>query len=218
MDVGFNAAGSTIDRLLILAVAIRRSARRIHTLRQGPNDQQVEFHCYLVVKARYPNARKSLHNQLGASIYVRGTSLLYLKTHNEKLASKRGDQSGIQDATNEDSAPENNSQNPNNWVDRPITDKKPRVSGPETLPSALSPTVLSRLPKTKNKPSGSIVSRGRTVRDGQSENFYYPPMPENDKRYQPCNLCADPLEVANLTRKSWECVFPFSLGYRANLG
>lgn len=211
MDVGLNAAGSAIDRLLILAVAIRRSARRNHTLRQGPKDQQAEFHCYLVVKARYPNARKSLHNQLGASIYVRGTSLLYLKTHNEKLALRRDDQRGIQDATDEDSAPENNSQKPNNWVDRPTADKKPRVSGPETRASDFSSTVYYRAPRTNNKPSRSIRSRGRTVHDGQGDNFYYPPMPENDKKYQRCNLCADPLEPANLTQKSWEYVLPFPL-------
>lgn len=204
-------------------MAIRRSARRSHKLRHGTNDQQAELLCCLLVKARYPNARQSLCNQLGASIYLRGTSLLYLKLHNEKLASERDDQTCARDVIDEDLHLGNNNQESEGCTGRQAINEYPfGPLGPVTIPSTLNPSMVSRIAKTKNNPSSSIVSRGWTVRKAQDDSFYYPPKPKmaNHKRYQSCNLCADPLEQSDLTQDVWEYVLVILYRYlvsRANM-
>ncbi|KAH7133080.1 hypothetical protein B0J13DRAFT_450677, partial [Dactylonectria estremocensis] len=203
---GLNAAEAAIDRLLILAVAIRRSARRTHKLRDGTDGEQAGMLCCLLMQSRYPNARKSLCNQLGRSIHTRGTSLLYLKIHNQKLAFERQEESSTNDRENNNVTLDKEKQERQSDVDRPVIRTHVRGAGPDTLPSELSPSLVSRFVKAKNKPSGSLRSGGWTVQDDQPEQLYYPSMPEilHGKKYRICDLCGDPLEEHGLTTETWK--------------
>ncbi|KAH7153365.1 hypothetical protein EDB81DRAFT_648834, partial [Dactylonectria macrodidyma] len=202
---GLHGAEAAIDRLLILAVAIRRSARRTHKLRDGTHGAHDEMLC-LLMQSRYPNARKSLLNQLGRSIHTRGTSLLYLKMHNRKLAFERQEICSTDETEDMEVALEDEDQDMRPDGDRPITTTQARGPGPETLPSELSPSLVSQLVKTKNKPSGSIMSGGWTVQEDQPEQFYYPSIPEvpSSTKYQICDLCGDPIEEQDLSPDTWK--------------
>jgi len=203
---GLGAAETAIDRLFMLAVEIRRSARRTQKLRHRATDEQAESLCYLLVQSRFRQARSSLCSQLGASIHTRGTSLQYLQMHNKKLSYQRETQSGFQKAAEDDDEPENNLAGPGGSIDNPTPRGRQTITEPETLPSLVSPSAVVRLKKTWAKPSGSIISRGSTVQDFQRGQFYYPPKPqrEGEKRYQPCTLCAEPLEISALTEDTWK--------------
>ena len=203
---GLPAVEAAIDRLLIIAINIRRSARRTHRLRQGTRDAQDESLCRLLVQARYPHSRKSLCNQLGTSIYVRGRSLQYLQEHNKKLAYRREDEIDPEQPETEETGLKADVEGP--VVPAKSTDlKKPRVvQGPDTSPSTISPSVIARLHRTKKSPSSSIISKGLSVRNRQGNEYYYPPQPkqEDGRRYQSCTVCATPLDVLALTEQAWK--------------
>jgi len=134
--------------------------------------------------------------------------------HNEKLAFTGNDPSSVEETADKDAAAEHGDQEPDNCVGRLPVPNQLKASAPETLPSDLSPSVFSQITKSKNRLSGSIVSRGWTVQDGQGDDGYYSPMPAmaNNKKYRSCNLCSDPLEVSSLTQEAWEYVMTLYLG------
>ncbi|KAE8441484.1 hypothetical protein EG329_004908 [Mollisiaceae sp. DMI_Dod_QoI] len=203
---GLVPVGAAIDRLLTLAVAIRRSARRTHKLRDYPHDEQAESSCCLLVRSRFPDARSSLWNLLGASIHTRGMSLQYIQNHNKKLAYQRDNPDDSQNAADDDSNIEDGNERFEGSGQNPTSSGRQSAMAPETLPSLASHSAIMRSMSPRAKPSGSIISRGSTVRHLPGEDFYYPPMPqlEDDKRYQSCTLCSDPLEKVTLTEDTWK--------------
>ncbi len=203
---GLVPVGAAIDRLLTLAVAIRRSARRTHKLRDYPHDEQAESSCCLLVRSRFPDARSSLWNLLGASIHTRGMSLQYIQNHNKKLAYQRDNPDDSQNAADDDSNIEDGNERFEGSGQNPTSSGRQSAMAPETLPSLASHSAIMRSMSPRAKPSGSIISRGSTVRHLPGEDFYYPPMPqlEDDKRYQSCTLCSDPLEKVSLTENTWK--------------
>jgi hypothetical protein len=209
--LGFKAVKAAIDRLFTLAMTIRHEARLNHTMRHGTNTQQEALMYCLLIKARYPNIRNSLCNQLGTSIYIRGQSLLYLKAHNQKLAFKRHDQNRVQDAADKGPILENSDNGSYHCIDSQAVDRQPLALTPGTPLSVLDNSVVSRIAKG-NDPPESSVDRGWAIWDGQEDNFYYPPKPEktNDERYLTCNLCANLLEESGLTQEAWEYAINFS--------
>lgn len=191
-------------------MAIRRSARQTHKLRDRASNEQAELLCCLLVQSRFPHASKSLCSQLGSSIYIRGTSLQYIQMHNEKLAHQRDNPDGSKnDATFEDKAG-NGAQGLEMGHLTPDSTSAgwQTITTPDTLPSVLSPSAVIRFNNTRRKPSGSITSKGSMVQNGQGDPFYYPPKPwrEDDKRYLSCTMCADPLEKLTLTEDAWKYV------------
>lgn len=210
---GLDAVEAAIERLLIMAVRIRHGARRTHQARHSTEEETAVSLCCLLVQHRYRHARRSLCNQLGASIYTRGISLQYLQKHNEKLAYKKYDHGGHQEKNGENglgSSPGG----PEVSGNTEAADGKPHPrSAPETFPSALSPSAVLRLMDPKGKPSGSLVSKGSTVRDPQGDHCQYPPKPrqQNMQKYIPCTLCSDPLEASTMTKAAWRCAFNFAL-------
>lgn len=78
--------------------------------------------------------------------------------------------------------------------------------GPETLPSAISPSKIALIDRNKRVPSSSVVSTGSVVRDGQYNDDEYPPQPKQQvgKGYQSCAICAMPLEPMRLTKRAWQ--------------
>lgn len=198
---GLSAATAAIDRLIILGASIRRSGQQSHRS-QGltVSGGQEESLCRLLVRRRFPHAQKSLCDQIGASIHIRGTSLQYLKKHNDKLAYRR--------ATLEESAStiigggsgELQDQETNILHDQKHRSQQAPTTV-ETLPSRVSPSKVSR----SKKPTASIVSRGSTVQEVQETAFYYPPEPKPSlgEKYISCTICSEPLEIEKLTEKSW---------------
>ncbi|KAM5346199.1 hypothetical protein ACJ41O_009204 [Fusarium nematophilum] len=203
---GFKAVEAAIDRLLILAVEIRRGAGQSHRPRHKVKDQEAEVLCRLLLKYRYPNARNSLYSQLAASINARGSSLLYLKRHNEKLTFARHGRHYIEGTLGEETLSEGEGEETAFHSGGATVSKKLCRVAPKTDPSMLSPSVVSKIRRPKPRPSASIVSRGWTVKEANSGAASYPPMPKmgKDGKYQPCTLCGDPLEESKLTPESWE--------------
>lgn len=198
---GLSAAAAAIDRLIVLGTSIRRSGRQSHRS-QGftVSGAQEESLCCLLVRRKFPHAQKSLCDQVGASIHIRGTSLQYLKKHNDKLAYQR--------ATLEESASTTIGGGSGELQDQEtnvLHDQKHRSqqapTAVETLPSHVSRSKISR----SKKPTASIVSRGSTVQEVQDTAFYYPPEPKPSlgEKYISCKICSEPLEIETLTEKSW---------------
>lgn len=175
------------------------------------NNQQAALMSCLLIKARYPKARESLCNQLGASIYIRGKSMLYLKVQNQKLAFKRHYQNRVQNAAEKGPTLENTDQGSDHCIDCQAVDQQPLALAPGTPLSVFDHSVVSRIAK-ENKPSESSANRGWAACDGQEDSFYYPPKPEktNDERYLTCTLCASLLEESGLTQETWEYAIDFS--------
>ncbi|KAK4443845.1 hypothetical protein QBC34DRAFT_198771 [Podospora aff. communis PSN243] len=203
---GLPAVGAAVDRLLLLSVNIRRSARQAHRLRHGsrrnPHDESL---CSRLAQARFPNARKSLCSQLGASIHGRGISLQYMKEHNEKLAYRRSDEVDKRDGETKEETPKEQETAPV-LLFKKDTSPRPQIArGPETLPSLVSPSAIARIDRTRRNPSSTVVSSGSAVRDDQPDQDDYPAQPKrkDGQRYQPCVICAMPLQTLNLTKRAW---------------
>lgn len=215
LSPGLPAVGAAIDRLLILSVNIRRSSSQTHRLKQGSRNAQDESLCCLLVQTRYPNARKSLCSQLGASIYARGISLQYMQEHNKKLSYQRDKQDDSGTLNNEGEKPKeqfnseavslNNNASPGKYKG---------TGGPETLPSEISPSVKARINRMKIAPSSTVVSTGSAVRDEQPDEYDYPPQPrqKDGKGYQSCIICSMPLGPLMLTELDWKYVLAFYAG------
>lgn len=194
-----------MDRLFILAINLRRPTCRKYRLAQEPADEQAERLASLLVKRRYPNARKSLCNQLGASINIRGKSLLYLKKHNRNLASFRSGEYVAEEPTYLDGGYKDELSVPTMSGRR----KRQKVmKQPETLASSLSPSMRHRVLQESRNPPSSIISRGSVI---QSNEYDYPPQPEQKEgaSYQSCILCDAPLNPKSLTPRAWRFVLPF---------
>lgn len=199
-SVGLPVVKSTIQRLFILVIGIRRSARQPHKLRQ--ESQAADFSSLsLLLKNRYPSARNSLRQQLAHSIHVRGTSLQYLQSHNRKIAHQR---------QRDDSKISNQNINtPVNQTHGTPIELQLATAEPETVASAVSPSEVVRFRRKalgKSRPSHSIISTGSTVTDEDGNELPYPPMPkaESETNYVPCTICSEPLEVTTLTEEGWK--------------
>ncbi|KAH0490783.1 hypothetical protein TgHK011_002235 [Trichoderma gracile] len=84
LDVGLAAVEEALKRLHTLGMLIQKTASK--DKQQWPSDQS---HCYEVfVKYKFPKAKQSLVDQIGNSLYVRGTSMFYRQQHNRQLAAK----------------------------------------------------------------------------------------------------------------------------------
>lgn len=196
---GIPAIRAAMDRLFILAINLRRPTCRKYRLAQEPADEQAERLASLLVKRRYPNARKSLCNQLGASINIRGKSLLYLKKHNRNLASFRSGEYVAEEPTYLDGGYKDELSVPTMSGRR----KRQKVmKQPETLASSLSPSMRHRVLQESRNPPSSIISRGSVI---QSNEYDYPPQPEQKEgaSYQSCILCDAPLNPKSLTPRAW---------------
>jgi hypothetical protein len=154
----------------------------------------------LLVRRKFPHAQKILCDQVGASIHIRGTSLQYLKKHNDKLAYQR-DAFGEPAATiTGGEAGELQDQETNVFHDQKHRSQQAPTTV-ETLPSRVSASKVSR----SKKPTASIISRGSTVQEAQETTFYYPPKPQPrlGEKYISCPICSEPLEKEELTKESW---------------
>ncbi|RSL42018.1 hypothetical protein CEP53_012425 [Fusarium sp. AF-6] len=205
VSLGLPAARSTIERLFILAVSIRRSARQAPKVSQKSHGSgNADSSCLLLLKSRYPNARKSLLVQLVQSVHSRGATLQYLRSHNRKLAHER------ETSTHSYEDPMEESVGP---FSDDLLPAKPFEGGTdtelETDPSSFSPsTVIRQHNRTmlNVKPSRSLVSTGSTVKDMEGDELPYPPMPKPESLTGRvvCTICSEPMGMVLLTEDRWK--------------
>ncbi len=164
--------------------------------------------CRVLVERKYPHARKSLCDQLSASIHVRGISLQYMQDHNEKLAYRRQYRDTTGETARLSRGAISDDQKPVAQSKVILAEKQKGVLWPETIPSTVTPSARVRISQMKKGPSSSIISSGSTVEEGQDEDDY-PPKPEQGGKgkYQPCSICNMPLDILRLTDRSWRCAF-----------
>ncbi|KAF9891460.1 hypothetical protein FE257_003926 [Aspergillus nanangensis] len=198
------SVGEAIDRLLIFAVRIRRGSRPMHhAINSG--EQVAKSLCCLIVERRHRHAKRSLCDQIGASIYTRGISLQYLQRHNQKLAHRRHDDGSVGDEDMEAGVGSGQGDSEGKFKIPDSQSTKHNIPVPETSPSAISPSAVVRLKNLKTKPSRSLISKESAIRDSQDDPFQYPPKPQRQytSKYTPCTLCSEPLETSMLTDARW---------------
>lgn len=199
---GLNAVKAAIDRLFVLAVDIRRSARESHQIRPGAWNKQNESLCALL-RIRHPCTPPSLLGQLAASIHTRGASLWYLQRHNEKLAVDRN--SPQQCLQSSPRATDLQASDPG-MLDGPLHTLACRrhtdtISTADTMHSAFSQAKFNRY-QARKKRSDSIISRG-SVHQGwtAADEDQYPPIPSEGEK---CTICGDPLGSSRMTEQDWK--------------
>ncbi|RSL71943.1 hypothetical protein CEP54_001049 [Fusarium duplospermum] len=204
-SLGMPVVKSTIERLFILAVSIRRSARQTDGVRQKTHSSaSASSSCFLLLKARYPNARKSLLVQLVQSVYARGASLQYLQAHNRKLAHERA--TSMKPC---ESPMESDMENLGDDLTLAERVEKGPDTELQTIPSLFSPTTVIRqlnLALQNAKPSLSLISTGSTVKDMEGDILPYPPIPKLDvsTTHVACTICSEPMDVSTLTEEKWK--------------
>jgi hypothetical protein len=139
-----------------------------------------------------------------------------LQEHNKKLAYRRETQHDSKEPNDEDGSKEGVNAPAVASIEDMASKKQKAIQGPETLPSIVSPSAIVRLNRTKRNPSSTVISKGSTVRDGQGNEYDYPPRPKqkDGKRYQSCTICATPLEVLTLTKHVWKYASALDVLYR----
>ncbi|KAL5358300.1 hypothetical protein BJX96DRAFT_163655 [Aspergillus floccosus] len=198
---GLSAATAAIDRLIVLGASIRRSGRQSHQSRVlAASGGQEDSLCRLLVRRRFPHAQKSLCDQIGTSIHIRGTLLQYLSKRNGKLAYQR-DVSHDPAATIRGGEVGEMRDQETKVFHETNHGNQQEYTIVETLPSRVSPSKVSR----SKRPTASIIRRGFTVQEAQETTSYYPPKPhprpgENNIT---CTICSEPLEENELTEESW---------------
>ncbi|KAF4447059.1 ankyrin repeat domain-containing protein 52 [Fusarium austroafricanum] len=204
-SLGIPAVKANIERLFILAVMIRRTARQTHDIGQKINDKQdSNSSCLLLLQHRYSSMRKSLLSHLVQSVHTRGAYLQYLQSHNRKLAHERERSS----QTSKNTIKEETPQFDNGQTLVKLVDTSPKTEL-DTIPSILSPSTVMRqhnLAMRNVKQSPSLISTGSTVKDADGYELPYPPIPQRDSTTgRPmCTICSEPLSVIGLTERKWK--------------
>jgi hypothetical protein len=207
---GLPAVDAAVERLLVLSRDLRSSSLQKNIFRRKRAEANLEAEadsmCHLLIKKRYPNARESLRSQLSASVHERGISLQYMRNHNKKLAYLRNNQYKSDSRDNEKEKVGEQAGTPVVHPIKGIAAEKQKAShGPETLPSEISPSVISRANRRKWNPTRSVISSGSVVLDDQGNEENYPPRPEQKggKRHVSCTICAAPLDPRSLKERAW---------------
>jgi hypothetical protein len=201
------ATKQAIDDLHFMAAVIRRSSvqsEKYDLISRFETDDELYFGEFanLVVKREFPKARRSLCEQLGASIAVRRKRILHRKLHENKLGERR------------QVAPVGLGQQHTVSTSHPHVSPSQVVAGPIPLPvqrlknqnnlSTGSDDTRSRFDGTAARghlarPSLSTISMGSSVRNPE---IFYPDMPQissSDGRCT-CPYCAKPLASEKLQK------------------
>lgn len=206
--LGLYAVEEAVKRLHSLSMAIRRIAARGWQQRSPFNSlNQDDGRCYRdFVRFKFPNAKQSLIDQLGQSIYVRGRSMFGQQQHGGKVTKKRRRNSSPAQMMEIFAQPSENAG---------LTMLTTSLPTPGNQPIVMSETNYSNIDKQEfanrvnmSKPSYSHISRNSSIRERENERFSYPKMP-NPKKGQLnalCPICFERLEFATLTRSVWKYV------------
>ncbi|KAH8702324.1 hypothetical protein BGW36DRAFT_424603 [Talaromyces proteolyticus] len=210
-EEAWSATESAIDGLHFMASAIRRSStqsQRYNLSSRFDRDDDISFEEYsvLLVKRDFPNARRSLCEQLGASIAVRRKRLFRSNIHEEKLSTRREIV-----LPKQGSGPVAQPRVSPSQADAQLTASQPHRLKIEYKASPWSDDTRSKLDSMAVRsylnrgPSLSTISTGSSVRNTKVD---YPAKPNagNDDKYCACPYCAKPLELGRLRMdaKYWE--------------
>ena len=195
--------------LLELASVVRKSAvsLRDYFLPSnflGSDDAYFEDLAKLLVRNRFPNARRSLTDQLGHSIFTRRRRLLYHQRHEEKLSYPRPGPDGQQ---REQVLPLSNSVltdpriMPHDTRLRPEQDYRTIPAPSETTLSKIDRNALRKRVKAPTTISGRV--KGSIVREEAQFDYPKPPTPVDDK-YCICPYCFKPLLATEVKSDFWK--------------
>lgn len=202
-----------IDGLLEIATAIRNSSIPLNTSdidTHYSRDDDIFYQSVTstLVRSRFPDARRSLTDQLGFSIYIRRKRLLYQRRRKEKQSypqediSSRNDRLGIPPK----SSPIHRDLGESNLPHaRPLFPSTHLQQPPSTThPSRMNKSLLNKRLKhgvtLSGRSSGSI-----TRYDGQLE---YPKHPQFDpnQKWCTCPYCFSPLLTTDVVTDAWKSV------------
>jgi hypothetical protein len=218
----WEAVDAAIDMLLELAAVVRKSTvskrdSRVSPYFVRPDDAYFEEIAKLLVRSRFPDARRTLSDQLGTSIFTRRRRLLYQQRHEDKLAHPR---------------PVPSSLDSEQGLVTSILEKKEQVARPTDYDRRQNPSALAQGNRTGPTPSDTELSKihesllnrriknpttvsGRTSgsvsrEEGQPGYPKHPPFQPGNK-YCTCPYCSQPLPTAKLKTDSWRSVniFPW---------
>ncbi|CAM1505662.1 Fc.00g112990.m01.CDS01 [Cosmosporella sp. VM-42] len=198
-----------IDRLHLIAAAIRRSSSQSQKYYLNPSNMREDDDFFercatLVAKKRFPSARSTLCQQLGASIAARRKRIIVRMRHDEKLGTPREPSS--------ESAPKHP------W---PSVLKKAVAKGQEVTSNrvhrgfrvndlisqtTLTTVDLQAVARHLRQPAAlSAISTGSEIRDDGMEYPSPPPFKEDEKHIA-CHFCSAPLLTSQLKKfkKYWE--------------
>ncbi|RFU77423.1 camk camk1 camk1-cmk kinase [Trichoderma arundinaceum] len=216
-EEAWRAVEKSVDDLHFMAAAIRRASTQSQKYSLSSTFEQNEelyFENYATVLARreYPNARRSLCEQLGASIAIRRRKLSRKRMHEEKLGQRRevtalnskptaSNESHLNAKPQQTRTREESKIQP--LVLRALQKKHNIPSVSHESGSELQSTVVRNY--LKHGPTLSAVSSGSSIK---TEAIEYPKKPKfspGDK-YCACPYCAKPLDSQRLGRDTnyWE--------------
>ena len=200
------AIEAALDRLHFLATAIRRASIQSnrYDLSSSNRDSDAYFEqmATLLVRRRFPHAKGTLHEQLGASIAVRRKRLIHRLRHAEKLSFKR--------ERTKSSRPQKNE-----TVQLTLTRQggHDNFSSPRGMGSAVGATSVTNYSKMdagkawnriRRPPALSTISIGSSVQDVSIEHLYPEPpkFDSSDSQIRvPCQYCRRPLLAVMLRDK-----------------
>jgi hypothetical protein len=197
-----------IDLLLEMASTIRKStipmtSSRLDLHYSRPDDAYFVRITAILARRRFPDARRSLADQLGYSIYLRRKRLLYQQRHEAKLAVPRSEP---------DAAPRETVPTQESVIQVDLT---PRVAPKRPLPVAPIPLSLTQASNfdpslLRKRFKNPTVISGRTAGAlSRSEvQVEYPPIPVPDPGHKwcKCPYCLVPLKSTLLNQGQWRCV------------
>lgn len=200
-EVVLRAVDSALDRLHFLATAIRRaSAKRLeYNVGSFLTDEDVLFRrdAASFVKWKFPEARKTLCQQLGDSIAVRRRMLLQRNRHAKKLAVRRTPETATP-ATHQHNV-QLSLQATDRQVNERIVHGVNLPSGAGTRASKPNPqaVVLRQIFVPARLALSSTISSSSST-PGDMFEYPNPPKVKDGEKHTPCPYCLKPLETAKL--------------------
>lgn len=209
----WEAVDAAIDMLLGLAKVIRKSTvskrdARVPSHFVRPDDGYFEEIARILVRSRFSDARRTLTDQLGASIFTRRRRLLYLQRHEDKLTHQRPEPISVDSGESlTTSIPEDKEPVVRPWDRTPLqkTQAPPAfgqaVIAPSTELSEINKSVLNRRRKAPTTVSGR-TSGSISQEEGQPD---YPKLPPFEQRRKDCicPYCSEPLSTAKMSMHYW---------------
>lgn len=212
----WEAVGAAIDTLIELASAIRKSTVSKQGLRwsshfRRPDDAYLGEMTKLLVRKRFPDARRSLTDQLGYSIFVRRRRLMYQQSHEAKIPYLRHGTSPLpSDNGTVTSRFERRQQpaksfavNERRKVSSPFKPQIINPPPPNTELSKINKILLERRARTPTTLSGR--SNGSTSCEEREPEYPKYPSFERDEEYCSCPYCFTPLLTAKM-KPNWRSV------------
>lgn len=193
------AVDSALDRLHFLATAIRKaSAKRLEynaaTILTS-DDTVFRRDVISLVKCKFPDARKTLCEQLGESIAIRRRMLIKRQNHSKKLAVRRESEATTPDEQTLDVLP--SPQMPDGQSNRPYVPKATQSSAVTWASRPDPQAIVLRNVQSAPKPELRSESSSASYAPGDSFQYPDPPKAKNGQDTR-CSHCLERLKTSSL--------------------